>query len=204
MVSSEATGFMVDADGKWQRMKVEYYDPSISPTIEGDDGAEVAGDENAGYTVKPSTDAAQVEVTIPEWVSADKVTVQVTAGVEKVKPNGATIQVMSGGHDVSDYVQLPVADLEGFVDLAEAVVKPEVVEALLTEDDAEVSIGGDEPHIRTAETKQWLTYHFREGTSLEAMRADTPLSKAGDGQAWEPTITVKDPDSAFYELKVTW
>lgn len=35
MVSSEATGFMVDADGKWQRMKVEYYDPSISPTIEG-------------------------------------------------------------------------------------------------------------------------------------------------------------------------
>jgi hypothetical protein len=36
------------------------------------------------------------------------------------------------------------------------------------------------------------------------LRADTPLSKAGDGQAWEPTITVKGPDSAFYELKVTW
>lgn len=186
-------------------MLVRYYDPpSVPPSIEGDDGATVEGDADSGYTITPGGENKAVVVTIPEGVSADKVTVQVTANVEKVKPNGAAIQVMSGGHDVSDYVQLPVADLEGFVDLKEAVVKPEVVEALLTEDDAEVSIGGDEPHIRTAETKPGLTYHFREGASLEAMRADDPLSKPGDGQAWEPTITVKDPDSAFYELKITW
>ena len=138
-----ATGFDVDANGKWQGMIVEYYDPPSGPSIEGDGGATVEGDADSGYTITP------------------------------------------GGEN-------------------KAVVKPEVVEALLVEDEAEVSIGGEEPLIRTAETKPGLTYHFREGTSLEAMRADTPLSKAGDGQAWEPTITVKDPDSAFYELKITW
>ena len=201
-----ATGFEVDADGKWQGMRVVRYGEAdeTTPSIGGDANAIVEETTNGDFTIKPSEDKTDVEVTIPEGVSADKVTVQVTAKVEKVKANGATIQVMSGEHDVSEYVKLPEADLDGFVDLTEAVLKPEIVEALLVEDEAEVSIGGEEPLIRTAETKPGLTYHFREGTSLEAMRADTPLSKAGDGQAWEPTITVKDPDSAFYELKVTW
>lgn len=34
--------------------------------------------------------------------------------------------------------------------------------------------------------------------------ADAPAAtKVGDGEQWSPSITVKDPDSAFYSIEVT-
>ena len=173
--------------------------------IEGDEGAMVEGDAENGYTIKPSADNANVEVTIPDGVTAEKVTVEVTADVETVTANGANVRVMKGEHDIAEHLDLEAVTQDGVINLASAQVKEEVVkEALDTEKGAEVDISDpDSPELTTSETKPGLTYTLLEGETLEAMMscADGD-SKVGDGTKWTPTITVKGGTSGFYTIKV--
>ena len=207
-VKTGTTGWDDDGDGKWMGMQIEYYGNS-GPTIDGDEGAEVTGDEDAGFVIKPSEGVKVVEVTIPEGVEPEKVTVQVEVGATQVKANGAKVQVMTEkeGHkyDIAEFLDL-MADESGYINPSTAEVKSEVVAEAIQGEGAEVTIGVEEPVITTAATKPGLTYTFRQGTTLERMQAGADaqaVTKVGDGEQWSPDITVKDPDSAFYSIEVT-
>ena len=175
------------------------------PAIDDDEGAEVTGDSESGYTVKPSEGKKEVVVTIPEGVEPEKVTVEVTADVETVTANGANVRVMKGEHDIAEHLDLEAVTQDGVINLASAQVKEEVVkEALDTEKGAEVDISDpDSPELTTSDTKPGLTYTLLEGETLEAMMscADGD-SKVGDGEKWTPNITVKGGTSGFYTIKV--
>ncbi len=172
------------------------------PYVPGDDGATIEGDAEKGYTITPSSD--EVVVTIPSGVSADKVTVKVSPEA-KVMPNGANVMVMKGGHDIASYLDIPSEDASGMIDLSKSTVKEEIVkEALSVEKGAEISLSPDKPVLTTPKTRPGLTYRLKEGTSLEAMKANTTgASTVGDGDPWTPTITVSGGSSAFYTIEVT-
>ncbi len=172
------------------------------PYVPGDDGATIEGDAEKGYTITPSSD--EVVVTIPSGVSADKVTVKVSPEA-KVMPNGANVMVMKGGHDIASYLDFPEKDASGMIDLSKATVKEEIVkEALSVEKGAEISLSPDKPVLTTPKTRSGLTYRLKEGTTLEAMKANTTgASTMGDGDPWTPTITVSGGSSAFYTIEVT-
>lgn len=176
------------------------------PVIDGDEGAEVTGDSESGYTIKPSEGKMYIVVTIPDGVEARMVTVEVSAEVETVTANGANVKVMKGEHDIAEHLDLVAVTQDGVINLASAQVKPEVVkEALDTEKGAEINISNSEsPELTTSETKPGLTYTLLEGTTLEEMKSCTDGdSKLGDGTKWTPTIQVKGGPSAFYTIEVS-
>ena len=174
----------------------------LAPTIEGDDGVRVEGDAQSGFVVKSSKTEGTVEVTIPDGVTADNVTVEVAATVETVTANGAKVKVMKGGYDIAEHLNLDAVTQGGVINLANAKVKEDVVkEALDTAKGATVSLGNTEsPTLTTAATKPGLTYTLQEGTTLEEMKDGD--RKVGDGTAWTPKINVKGGTSGFYTIKV--
>lgn len=172
-----------------------------APTIEGDAAAEVIGDTESGFVVKPSEGTIDVVVMIPEGVDAEKVTIEVSPIVQLVKANGAKIKVVKGAADITAFLDVPAA-VNGVIDLSAAVVKPEVAaEAMDITKGAEITLSATNPTITTAPTKPGLTYTLVEGTTIESMGAGA--SKLGDGTAWTPEIKVKGGASAFYSIKVT-
>ena len=176
------------------------------PVIEGDAEATVEGDSESGYIIKPSEGKKDVVINIPDGVEPEKVTVEVSADVETVKANGATIIVKAHGSDITEHLSSPAANGDGIVDLKAATVKEEVVkETLDVEKGAEVDISDpDSPELTTSETKPGLTYTLLEGATLEAMMSCTDGdSKVGDGEKWTPTIKVKGGPSAFYTIEVS-
>lgn len=172
------------------------------PYVPGDDGATIEGDAEKGYTITPSSD--EVVVTIPNGVSADKVTVKVSPEA-KVTPNGAAVMIVKNEHNITTYLDIPSADASGVIDLSKATVKEEVVKATLSVDEgAEIALSPEKPVLKTSNTKPGLTYRLKEGRTLEEMKANTTGdSKLGDGNAWSPKITVTDGTSAFYTIEVT-
>lgn len=172
----------------------------VAPSVEGDGAAEVTGDVETGFVVKPSEGTTEVVVTIPEGVAAEKVTIKVSTAVQSVKANGATIKVVKGAADITEYLDIPAA-VDGVVNLGAAVVKPEIVKEVLDPaKGAVISLSAENPTLTTTETKPGLTYTLVEGTALDAMvDGDT---KVGDGSAWTPDIKVKGGASAFYSIKV--
>ena len=174
----------------------------LAPAIEGDDGATVKGNTESGFVITPSITKGAVEVTVPDGVAVEKVTVEVAATVETVKANGAKVKVMNGGYDIAEHLNLEAVTQGGVINLANAQVKEDVVkEALDTAKGATVSLGNTEsPTLTTAETKPGLVYTLLEGATLEDMKNGD--SKLGDGTKWTPTITVKGGTSAFYTIKV--
>ena len=126
-----------------------------------------------------------------------------------MKPNGAKVKIVSGGADITEFLNVPVADGNGVVDLTKAAVKEEIVrEAMDVKKGAVIDLLGDSlgttcPTITTAPTHIGLTYTFREGTTLEGLGTKPPsATKSGDGEKWSPKINVKGGNSAFYSIGV--
>ena len=175
--------------------------PTVGPTVEGDEGATVTGDVESGFIVKPSEGMTAVEVTIPGGIDAGRVTVEVSPKVASVKPNGAKVKIVSGGSDITEFLNVPAADGNGVVDLAKATVKEEIVkEAMDVEKGAKVELNTADPKLTTAPTHVGLFYQLREGETLGGMKDGD--STVGDGQPWLPKITVKGGNSAFYSIGV--
>lgn len=65
---------------------------------------------------------------------------------------------------------------------------------------AEIDLKASNPSIKTASTRQGLTYTFSEGTTLGGMTQKA--EKQGDGEPWTPPITVKGGASGFYSIGV--
>ena len=171
----------------------------ILPVVEGDEGATVTGDAEAGFVVKPSEGKTAVEVTIPRGVDAAKVTVEVSPKVESIKPNGAKVKVVVGENDITDYLVIPESD--GVMNIAAATVKEEVVkETLDPSKDAVITLNAANPQLITAPTRKGLFYQLREGVTLGGMKDGD--STIGDGQPWSPEITVRGGNSAFYSIGV--
>jgi len=172
------------------------------PSVKDDSAATVIGNASNGYTVLPSAMEGAVEVTIPDGLAADKVTVEVPA-TASVKPNGATVKVVNGANDITEFLDIPAADAGGVVDLNAATVKEAIVKEVLdpTNDDVDIDLDPSDPSITTAATRPGLTYTFSEGTTLEGMTQKS--TKTGDGTSWTPTITVKGGTSGFYSIGVT-
>ena len=121
---------------------------------------------------------------------------------EGADPETLDIKIMSDGHDIRSYLNLPAA-LNGEIDLSKATIKEEIVKEALTGEGSDVKLDATNPSITTAKTIPGLTYTFREGTSLETLSGKTPLTHKGDGKSWTPTVTVKGGNAAFYSIGVT-
>ena len=175
-----------------------------APGVVCDEGATVTGDAEGGFTVTPGARAETVEVTVPDGLDAAKVTVEVPPTVKTVKvPTGVKVKVMSDGHDITAFLDIPKADASGTVDLAFATVKDEIArEPLDTGKGAEIHLDDpSEPTLKTAPTKPGLVYTLREGATLDAMAdGDTTV---GDGAAWTPDVKVKGGASGFYTIRVS-
>ena len=166
-----------------------------------DYSAVVTGDAESGYTVKPSAESGTVEVTIPDGVDAEKVTVEVAPTVESVTPHGAAIKIVKGGYDITAYLDIPNADGKGVIATSLATVKEAIVkEAIDSAKGAEIDLKASNPSIKTAPTRPGLTYTFSEGTTIEGMTQKA--EKQGDGEPWKPTISVKGGASGFYSIGV--
>ena len=186
-------------------------EPSAAPSIEGDSGATVTGDETSGYTITPSTTAGTVEVTIPSGLAPEKVTVEVPP-TATVKPNGANVAVVktveTTPYDITEFLDIPAPNASGVVDLSQATVKEAIVKEALdpTKEGVDIDLADtDEPSITTAATKPGLVYTLIEGTSLDNMAPGVGEGKVkiGDGTSWTPTISVKGGTSGFYSIQVT-
>ena len=178
---------------------------SVLPTVVGDASAEVTGDANAGFVVRPSAGTATVVVEIPDGIDAAKVRVEVSPDVKTVTPNGAAVRVVRGDADITDFLDIPAA-VDGVVDLGAATVKPEFAnEPLDPSKDAKVNLSvPDAPSLTTAPTRRGLVYQLKEGATLEAMEADADGDQTvGDGQPWTPNVTVKGGASGFYSIRVS-
>ncbi|MDO5320324.1 MAG: BACON domain-containing carbohydrate-binding protein, partial [bacterium] len=175
---------------------------AVQPSIADDAGATVTGDATSGFVVTPSAGRTDVEVTIPEGIDAEKVSVAVTTEVRSVKPRGAKIIVVKGGCNLTAFLDIPAADANGVVDLTRATVKEAIVkETLDPAKGAVIRLDAAEPSLTTPPTKPGLVYTLREGAQLTNMA--NGASTVGDGQPWTPKITVKGGKSGFYSIRVT-
>ncbi len=181
---------------------VVWTEAPITPVIPDDPNAEVTGDAETGFVVKPSDGKTSLEVSIPNGVDAGKVTVEVSTSVTTIKPNGAAVKIVKGGHNITGFLDIPSADASGTIDLTKANVKSEVVKEVMDpEKGAKFEVSASEPTLTTAATKPGLTYTLREGATLDAMQHGD--SKLGDVKPWTPNITVKGGASGFYTIRVT-
>ena len=134
-------------------------------------------------------------------VDAAKVTVEVSVKVASVKPNGARVKIVSGGADITEFLNVPAADGSGVVDLTKAMVKEEIVkETMDLAKGAEIKLDAANPTLITPNTRVGLFYQLREGTTIEGMANGD--STIGDGNPWKPEIKVKGGNSAFYSIGV--
>ena len=177
----------------------------IWPSVIGDESAEVTGDAETGFGVRPSAGTAEVAVEIPDGVDAARVRVEVLPTVKTVTPNGAAVRVVRGEADVTDFLDIPAA-VNGVIDLDAATVKPELAkEPLDTAKGAVVDLSSaGSPSLVTAPTRKGLVYRLKEGETLEAMEANTTGdSTIGDGEPWTPELKVKGGASGFYTIRVS-
>ena len=173
----------------------------IVPSVIGDDNVTVTGDAETGFVIKPSEGKTAVEVTIPQGVDAAKVTVEVSVKVASVKPNGAKVKIVSGGADITEFLNVPAVDGNGVVDLMKATGKEEIVkEAMDVEKGAKIELDAANPTLITPNTRVGLFYQLREGETLGGMKNGD--STIGDGNPWKPEIKVKGGNSAFYSIGV--
>ena len=83
-----------------------------------------------------------------------------------------------------------------------SIAKEEIVkETLDPSKDAVIELNAANPRLITAPTRKGLTYTLFEGHALESLSKGD--SKLGDGDPWEPTITVSGGDAAFYSIDVS-
>lgn len=171
----------------------------VSPSLSGDDGATVIGDEEDGWVVIPSAGVSDVVVTIPEEVNPAKVTVEAGVDVATVVHNGANVKIIKNGYDITSFLDIPNDGMSASplaAEVKEAIAK----EPLDPTKGALIDLDPASPTLTTSATRPGLTYTLREGVSLDAMSGGA--SKIGDGRPWSPPITVKGGSSGFYMIKV--
>ena len=199
----------------WYHVGTVKFVEIVFPVIGDDPGAVVSGNPETGFVIRSSKETGTVEVSVPQDMEPDKVTVEVSPKVESVKPNGAKVKIVSGGADVTLYLDIPgtrtcdgggvvATDTDATIELTKAKVKESVVKAAMDpENGADIKLNAANPTITTAVTIPGLIYTFREGTSLEGLGIGEPAArKVGDGTAWTPEISVKGGNSAFYSIGV--
>ena len=152
-----------------------------------------------------SEDCAWIDGVV--WASAAPAPIVVDDPNGKIViPSGADpetldIKIMSHGHDIRAYLDLPAAQ-NGEIDLSQATVKEEFVkEALDTKKGAEIRLDPASPTLTTSATRPGLVYTLHEGASIKGMKPGA--STVGDGKTWTPKITVKGGASGFYSIGVT-
>ena len=180
------------------------------PTVEGDPGAEVTGDAEKGYVIVPSKGRETVEVVIPTGVDAGNVTVKVEATVRVVKPKGASVRIARGAYsyDISENLTDVQTNADESINLESARVRDDVVREIFTKEGARFNLSNPAEPELTAVTREGLLYTFREGATLEAMRADeaTEANKkvhTGDGKAWPLPVSITGGASGFYGVEVS-
>ena len=170
------------------------------PSVVGDTAADVTGDAEAGFVVKPSASMKTVDVTIPEGIDPAKVTVEVSVTADAVIPHGATVRVVNAGHDVTSWVEMPTADASGTIRLSGLTVKATVAQEVLSAaSGASFKMVGGTPSLTTAPTKPGLVYTVREGTTLGTFVDGA--STVGNGAPWAPPLTAKGT-SGFYTIRI--
>ena len=170
------------------------------PSVVGDDAADVTGDAEAGFVVKPSASMKTVDVMIPEGIDPAKVTVEVPVTVDAVIPHGATVRVVNAGHDVTSWVEMPTADASGTIHLSGLAVKAVVAQEVLSAaSGASFAMVDGIPCLTTAPTKPGLVYTVREGTTLGTFVDGA--STVGDGAPWTPPLTATGT-SGFYTIRI--
>lgn len=173
------------------------------PEISGDPGTKIEGDAENGFVLTPSSGMNAVTVIIPAGVAASKITVRITPTVAKVKPNGAAVRIYRGGlsYDINRNLNVSTNEF-GEIDIKNATVKDEVVrEVFDPAKGGKVQLGTPDPSIEIA-TREGLQYMFREGETIEHMKADDPLEHVGDGKPWKPALNVKGGASGFYGVEI--
>ena len=173
---------------------------SFGPSVVNDSGATVTGDAETGFVVEPSKDIENVEISL-NGVDPSRVTVKVSVGVKTVAAHGAKVKIVSGGADITEFLNVPAANGSGVVDLTKATVKEEIVkEAMDPAKGAKIVLDAANPSLTTPNTRKGLFYQLREGETLGGMKDGD--NKVGDGQPWSPEIKVKGGNSAFYSIGV--
>lgn len=161
----------------------------------------VACDAGKGFVVRPSAGKTSVEISIPDGMEAEKVTVEVSANVERIIPHGAQIRVVNGAADITGFLDVPLADEDGVIDLTKTMVKEEIVKEVMDPaKGAVIRMDAASPFLTTPNTRKGLFYQLREGETLDGMKNGD--STIGDGKPWSPEITVKGGNSAFYSIGV--
>ena len=173
------------------------------PYIADDDGATLSGDEDSGWVLTPSAGRANIVVCIPTGVPPSSVTVRAPADSATVTPNGANIRIVRGESDITGYLRLP-APVDGVVNIADATVKDEFArEPLDPGKGAVIELSPESVRLVTAPTRAGLFYQLKEGATLGEMAGcDTGDSTVGDGNPWQPEITVSGGRSGFYTVTV--
>ena len=204
------------SDCGWIKDVVWTPDAPVEPTIEGDDGATVEGNAESGFTVRPSAGKTSVVVMIPEGVDASKVTVAVSPDVVSVKPNGATIKIVSGGYDITDYMTIP-AVVGGTVNLGEAGLDAAKVFAETTAGDNEKSLesvldaalSGDGSAKATILSAKLGLYYSMVASSDISFPDNAAKTKSGSPtMATSSSVKIPKPDkpsgnTVFYRIRVT-
>lgn len=170
------------------------------PTIEGDSSAKVEGNFTDGYTITPSASVMNVVLNL-QGIDASKVTVVVAPTIQSITAQGANIQFMSGGYNITSLLDIP-ATLPATIDVTQIKVKESIIKEVLSPAaGAVINLKPDAPSIITAPTRLGLTYTLYEGRALNSMQkgASTP----GTGNAWQPTLSVTGGTRAFYYITVT-
>ena len=174
----------------------------VQPLVVSDSGCGMLLIGTDGYRITPDKACTSVKVLLPKALSPEKVTVEVTTKVRSLYTGGAKVEVLHKDHDIAPYIDLSNLNEGGVIDLTKVTVKESVVKGVLKGEAAIINLSTAYPLIRTAPTIPGLTYTFSEGQTLDALRKATPKTKDGDGNPWEPTITVKGGNSAFYAIGV--
>lgn len=170
--------------------------------LEGDTEGFVSGNATTGYIVVPGKNSKNVVVRLREDIDPKNVAIHISPSVETVESRGATIKVYRNDYLISDYLDIPEPNENGVIDMTRATVKNEYVKEVFdSKRGAFVNLGADNPVIKTAPTRRGLVYTFSEGINLQGLQLKQ--SKIGDGEPWQPTITVSGGDSGFYSIGVS-
>ena len=188
------------------------------PSIPDDPSAVITGDAENGYTIKPSDENKAVVVTIPDGVEPEKVTVEVKADVQTVKPNGAAIKVVSSGNDITSYIAESslVPDSSGVVNLATATLDKEAVFEEATPGDNEESVANvieavldDDAMESTVKSAKPGLYYSMEASNEIGFPNDAAKTKSGGAtMATGDTVNITKPEkpagnAVFYRIKVS-
>lgn len=176
----------------------------VEPSIEGDPNAEVMGDKDNGFVLRPSIATTEITVIVPNNVDPQKVTVEVPTTALSIKANGTNVRVVkvdeAKRYDITKYLSIPT-DEDGIVYLSKVEVDQKYANnALDFSMGAKFDPDGEFP-IVTTKTEPGLTYVLVEGEELQNMH-DGDV-KVGDGQPWKPKVSVKVGAQGFYRIKVS-